>query len=95
MGKKVRKSFRYRAPWSGLIQSLTAGRDDSTKAYLHPLYHREMTVREYARLHMFPDSWVFAGTANNGIKQVANSVPLPLGEAVIAAAVSNLMTPPI
>lgn len=79
-GKK--SSYRYRAPWEGLCPSLTAGRDDSTKAYIHPLLHREMTVREYARIHGFPDSWFFMGTANNGIKQIANAVPIPLGTAV-------------
>ena len=90
-GKKSNKSFRYRAPWEGLIQSLTAGRDDSTKAYLHPIYDREMTVREYARLHAFPDTWNFSGTVNNGVKQVANSVPIPLGRAVLERAIQNLI----
>ena len=95
MGKKIDKSFRYRAPWHGLSQSLTAGRDDSTKAYLHPIFHREMTVREYARLHAFPDSWVFSGTVNNGVKQVANSVPIPLGEAILSAVIQHLFTTPV
>ena len=81
-GVAVSKSFRYRAPWSGLCRSLTAGMDNGTKAYLHPIYHREMSVREYARLHGFPDSWRFSGNHHNGIKQVANAVPVQLGHAV-------------
>jgi DNA (cytosine-5)-methyltransferase 1 len=84
-GKKVSKSFRYRAPWDGLAHSLTAGVDNSTKSHLHPIYHREMSVREYARLQMFPDTWDFSGTHHNGIKQVANSVPIPLGEAIFSS----------
>lgn len=87
---RFRKSYRYRAPWDGLCQSLTAGSDNSTKAYIHPVFHREMTVREYARIHCFPDSWIFAGTLNNGIKQVANSVPVPLGNAVLKSIVKIL-----
>jgi site-specific DNA-cytosine methylase len=83
MGRQVKKSFRYRAPWHGLTQSITAGTDESTKSFIHPHYHREMTVREYARLHDFPDTWIFEGSNDNGFKQVANSVPIPLGEAVI------------
>ncbi len=79
-----RGSYRYRAPWSGPCWSLTAGLDDSTKAHLHPCHHREMTVREYARIHGFPDTWHFAGTNENGTKQVANSVPIALGQAVIS-----------
>ncbi|MCE9614801.1 MAG: DNA cytosine methyltransferase [Lentisphaerae bacterium] len=81
-GVQIGKSRRYRPPWDGLCWSLTAGLDDSTKSYIHPHFHREMSVREYARIHCFPDSWFFCGTLNNGIKQVANSVPIPLGAAV-------------
>jgi DNA (cytosine-5)-methyltransferase 1 len=89
-GIAVSKSYRYRAPLDGLTRSLTAGLDNSTKSYLHPIYHREMTVREYARIHGFPDSWNFAGTRDNGIKQVANAVPVQLGRPVAAAVVSHL-----
>ena len=77
------KSFRYRPHMNGLCHSLTAGVDHSTKSYIHPIYPREMSVREYARIHCFPDSWFFSGTHHNGIKQVANSVPLPLGKAIL------------
>jgi DNA (cytosine-5)-methyltransferase 1 len=94
IGKNIKESFRYRAPWEGLCQSLTAGMDDSTKSYIHPHYHREMSVREYARLHLFPDTWNFSGTHHNGIKQVANSVPIPLGEAVLAAVIQNMLPKP-
>jgi DNA (cytosine-5)-methyltransferase 1 len=83
-GKYVPQSRRYRAPWNALCRSLTAGLDNSTKSYLHPVFHREMSVREYARIHGFPDTWIFNGTHHNGIKQVANAVPLPLGSAVLS-----------
>ena len=90
-GIAVSKSFRYRAPWAGLCRSLTAGMDNGTKSYLHPIYHREMSVREYARLHGFPDSWRFSGNHHNGIKQIANAVPIQLGHAV-ARSVCQLLT---
>ncbi len=89
-GVAISKSYRYRPALDGLCRSLTAGLDSSTKSYLHPIYHREMSVREYARLHCFPDSWEFAGTHHNGIKQVANAVPIPLGKAVATAVVRCL-----
>jgi DNA (cytosine-5)-methyltransferase 1 len=82
-GKWVRGSYRYRSPWNGLCSSLTAGEDHATKSHIHPLHDREMSVREYARIHMFPDSWIFQGNHHNGIKQVANAVPIPLGIAVM------------
>lgn len=91
-GKNIKKSFRYRAPWDGLSQSLTAGVDYATKSYIHPIYHREMSVREYARIHSFADTWEFCGTHHNGVKQVANSVPIPLGEAVLTAVIGNLLS---
>jgi DNA (cytosine-5)-methyltransferase 1 len=91
IGKKIKKSFRYRAPWDGLTQSLTAGVDHSTKSYIHPHFHREMSVREYARIHSFPDSWYFCGTHHNGIKQVANAVPIPLGEEVLSSVINCLL----
>jgi len=90
-GKKVSKSFRYRAPWDGLCMSLTAGVDYATKSYLHPNHHREMSVREYARIHSFPDTWKFEGTHHNGVKQVANSVPIPLGKAVLASVFHKIL----
>ena len=89
-GVAISKSYRYRPALSGLSRSLTAGLDNSTKSYLHPIYHREMSVREYARLHVFPDTWNFAGTHHNGIKQVANAVPIPLGRVIATSVVKSL-----
>ena len=89
-GKSVKKSYRYRAPWHGLCRSLTAGTDDSTKAYIHPIYDREMSVREYARINGFPDSWFFYGTLHNGVKQVANAVPIPLAHAVLTNVICSV-----
>jgi DNA (cytosine-5)-methyltransferase 1 len=90
-GTSIAKSFRYRPALNGLSRSLTAGVDHSTKSYLHPVFHREMSVREYARLHGFPDTWDFAGTHHNGIKQVANAVPIPLGKAIAASIIECLL----
>jgi DNA-cytosine methyltransferase len=89
-GKSIRKSYRYRLPWTGQSRSLIAGTDNNTKAYVHPLYDREMTVREYARIHGFPDTWEFMGSNANGLKQVANSVPIEMGTAVINSLLDSL-----
>ena len=87
-GIQVKKSYRYRAPWDGPSHSLTAGMDSSTKSYIHPIYHREMSVREYARIHGFPDTWIFSGTRSNGLKQVANAVPVLLAESVLRSIIN-------
>lgn len=41
---------------------------------------RPYTVREYARLQGFPDSFKFAGTERNAYKQIGNAVAVPVGE---------------
>ncbi|KYZ76141.1 DNA cytosine methyltransferase [Anaerosporomusa subterranea] len=48
----------------------------------HPLETRPLTIREYARIQTFPDSWVFAGALNSQYKQIGNAVPVNLAYAV-------------
>lgn len=48
----------------------------------HPLETRPLTVREYARIQTFPDSWLFAGTMGDKYKQIGNAVPVNLAWSV-------------
>lgn len=48
----------------------------------HPLETRPLTVREYARIQTFPDSWCFQGTITEKYKQIGNAVPVNLAWAV-------------
>jgi DNA (cytosine-5)-methyltransferase 1 len=48
----------------------------------HPLETRPLTVREYARIQTFPDSYVFEGSMANQYKQIGNAVPVKLAEAM-------------
>lgn len=48
----------------------------------HPTETRPLTVREYARIQTFPDSWVFAGNLTSQYKQIGNAVPVNLAWAV-------------
>ena len=48
----------------------------------HPTETRPLTVREYARIQTFPDSWHFAGSINDKYKQIGNAVPVNLAWAV-------------
>lgn len=45
----------------------------------HPLGIRSWTVREYARLQGFPDSFKFSGADSHAYKQIGNAVPIPMG----------------
>ena len=48
----------------------------------HPLETRPLTVREYARIQTFPDSWVFSGSESSQYKQIGNAVPVNLAKAI-------------
>ena len=48
----------------------------------HPKELRPLSVREYARIQGFPDSWQFHGSIANCYKQIGNAVPIPLGKAI-------------
>lgn len=45
----------------------------------HPTETRALTLREYARVQEFPDSWEFCGTVAQQYCQVGNAVPVRLG----------------
>jgi len=44
----------------------------------HPSETRPLTVREYARIQSFPDSWAFSGSLSAQYKQIGNAVPVNL-----------------
>ena len=48
----------------------------------HPIETRPLTVREYARIQTFPDSWEFSGSESSQYKQIGNAVPVNLAKAM-------------
>lgn len=48
----------------------------------HPTETRPLTIREYARIQTFPDSWDFAGNLSSQYKQIGNAVPINLAKAM-------------
>ena len=48
----------------------------------HPTELRPLSVKEYARVQQFPDSWQFSGKISDIYKQIGNAVPVRLALAV-------------
>jgi DNA (cytosine-5)-methyltransferase 1 len=52
------------------------------RTHIHPFQPRELSPRECARIHGFPDTWEFYGEHDSVLLQIANSVPVPLAAAM-------------
>jgi DNA (cytosine-5)-methyltransferase 1 len=48
----------------------------------HPTELRPLSVREYARIQQFPDSWIFEGSTAEKYRQIGNAVPVGLGHQI-------------
>lgn len=48
----------------------------------HPRYSRPLSVKEYARIQGFPDTWKVEGKPIDCYRQIGNAVPVPLGKAI-------------
>ena len=86
-GKSDRISHFHRLDSNGLCTTLRAGTASNRGAYtsprpIHPLTPRCITVREAARLHSYPDWFMFHATKWHGFRQIGNSVPPLLAKAV-------------
>jgi DNA (cytosine-5)-methyltransferase 1 len=76
-----RNRLRPDAPGLTLFSGGVKGKKQA-RTHIHPFFPRELTPRECARLHSFPDYWEFSGETDSILTQVANSVPLELAGAV-------------
>ena len=77
----------YRLTKEGVSRTLRAGTGKEHGSYsaprpIHPINNRCITVREGARIHSFPDWFQFHQTKWHGFRQIGNSVPPMLANAV-------------
>ena len=98
-GKTDRISHFYRLDLEGLCTTLRAGTASNRGAFtsprpIHPTTPRCITVREAARLHSYPDWFMFHATKWHGFRQIGNSVPPLLAQAVAAEIVRVLEITP-
>jgi len=99
-GKSDRISHFYRLDLAGLCTTLRAGTASNRGAHtsprpIHPITPRCITVREAARLHSYPDWFMFHATKWHGFRQIGNSVPPLLAKAVAQQIIKALEITPI
>jgi DNA (cytosine-5)-methyltransferase 1 len=94
-GKRNPRYKRDRLQWDepaktvraqGKPKSDGSGQKNSSHQSIHPEEHRQITVREAARIQTFPDWYIFDKTFVNGYRVVGDAVP-PALAAVMATAV--------
>lgn len=71
-----------RLSWDDPSLTLTCAPAQKQTERCHPEETRPLTVREYARIQTFPDSWGFAGSMSSKYKQIGNAVPVNLAQRI-------------
>ena len=71
-----------RMSWDEPSLTLTCSPAQKQTERCHPEETRPFTVREYARIQTFPDSWKFLGSMSSQYKQIGNAVPVNLAKEV-------------
>ena len=66
------------------------GKDSYSHIHYDSEQARTISVREAARLHSFPDGFVFCGTMNPAFRQIGNAVPPLLAKAIAAHVMKTL-----
>lgn len=85
-----KRGMARRLSWDEPSLTLTTSPAQKQTERCHPDETRPFTVREYARIQSFPDSWKFAGKITSQYKQIGNAVPVKLGEAMGKAILESL-----
>lgn len=77
-----RTGMARRLSWDEPSLTLTCSPAQKQTERCHPDQTRPFTVREYARIQSFPDSWEFDCSTANAYKQIGNAVPVNMAKAI-------------
>ncbi|PZU97964.1 MAG: DNA (cytosine-5-)-methyltransferase [Pseudanabaena sp.] len=81
-----------RLRWDKPSWTLTAHMKKDGLAYIHPKQTRSISVREAARLHSFPDDFIFDVPMTAMFELIGNSVPPLMAEAIAKPIVQQLQS---
>lgn len=79
-----------RIAWDEPCLTLTTSPAQRQTERCHPDETRPFTVREYARIQTFPDSWEFSGGMASQYRQIGNAVPVEFARRLGIALASAL-----
>lgn len=87
MGKSIhsgggKRGMARRISWDEPCLTLTTSPSQKQTERCHPEETRPFTIREYARIQTFPDSWKFEGSVSSQYKQIGNAVPVKLAKEI-------------
>ncbi|TCK98793.1 DNA (cytosine-5)-methyltransferase 1 [Natranaerovirga hydrolytica] len=85
-----RTGMARRISWDEPSLTLTCSPAQKQTERCHPDETRPFTVREYARIQSFPDTWQFDCSTPNAYKQIGNAVPVNMAKAVGSSIVNIL-----
>ena len=77
-----RRGMARRISWDEPCLTLTCSPSQKQTERCHPEETRPFTVREYARIQSFPDSWNFCGSIGDQYKQIGNAVPVEMARRI-------------
>lgn len=77
-----KRGMARRISWNEPCLTLTCSPSQKQTERCHPDETRPFTVREYARIQSFPDSWNFAGGIGEKYKQIGNAVPVEMARRI-------------
>lgn len=81
--------FYRRVGWDKPSPTLVTSPIMPATSLAHPEELRPLSLREYARIQEFPDTWEFKGPLLSKYRQIGNAVPCSLGKAIGTLLVSH------
>lgn len=85
-----RTGMARRLTWDEPSLTLTCSPAQKQTERCHPSETRPLTVREYARIQSFPDTWKFSGSIGSKYKQIGNAVPVNLSYHIARCVIAML-----